>query len=596
MKKRIAVLFLCFLAVSFLVSAQEAGRRIALVIGNEDYQGAPLKKTINDARDTARALRELGFSVTTKINSSGQEMYEAIREFGNELIPGGEVGLFYYSGHGIQVGGRNYLIPVDADIRAEDEVRFKSIDVGLVLSKMESAGNRTNIVILDACRDNPFKSFKTVSKGLAVVEAPRGSLLVYATAPGSVAAEGRGRNGIFTGALLHHIKTPGIEVREMLTRVRRDVMAATGGEQITWDSSSLTAGFYFAGTGGRAAAAAEAERRPTITVEKAYGSLVVEVKTAGAFYLDGVRQARIPQGGTARVTDLETGRHSLEMRYDDGEMETKRVTVVKDRAVQVAFTYVERPSVPEGFVLVEAGTFRMGSELSSQEIASKYGGVALWYDDEEPVHRVMISKDFYMSKYEVTQRQWREVMGADPSHFKGNSLPVEQVSWYDAVDYCNRLSRKEGLIPAYRISGKNVTWDPSANGYRLPTEAEWEYAARGGNRSRGYTYAGSDSAGDVGWYEDNSGSKTHPVGRKRPNELGLYDISGNVWEWCWDWYGDYSPSSQTDPRGPSSGFYRVGRGGSWSFGPWTLRAANRYDDYPSVRYNRLGFRPVRTAE
>ncbi len=614
MKRRTAILILCFLSVSFLLFAQESERRTALVIGNSDYRSSPLKNPVNDARDLSQALGELGFAVTTKLNSSHKEMFEAVRDFGKELARGG-VGLFFYAGHAVEVGGTNYLIPVDADIQAEDEVRFASIDAGLVLSKMESAGNSTNIVILDACRDNPFKkSFRSSSRGLAVVQAPRGSLVIYATAPGSVAADGKGRNGIFTGSLLHHIKTPGIEVREMLTRVRREVMAATGGEQIPWDSSSLTAGFYFTGTGGWAAAASEAERRQTITVEKAYGSLVVQVETAGAFYLDGMRQARVPRGGTARVTDLETGSHRLEMRYDDGEKETKRVTVVKDRAVQVAFSYVERPRVPEGFVLVEAGTFRMGST----------GGD----DDEKPVHRVTISRSFYMSKYEVTVEGFRRFVndtgykttaerqgGAwnwtgseveketdanwrNLSFNQGEDNPVVCLSWYDAVEYCNWLSRREGLTPAYRINGENVTWETSANGYRLPTEAEWEYAARGGNRSRGYTYSGSDSAGDVGWYGDNSGDKTHPVGQKRPNELGLYDMSGNVWEWCWDRYdGDYYASSpSTDPIGPSSDSFRVFRGGSWLGVPEGLQADNRFGGRPSLGFIVLGFRPVRTAE
>ncbi len=290
----------------------------------------------------------------------------------------------------------------------------------------------------------------------------------------------------------------------------------------------------------------------------------------------------IPAGGTARIADLDVGSHSLEMRYEDGQREERSVTVEKDRTIQVAFSYVERPPVPEGFVLVEAGTFQMGSTDGDS--------------DERPVRQVTISRSFYMRQYEVTQKQWREVMGTNPSHFKGDDRPVEQVRWYDAEEYCNRLSRIEGLTPCYSGSGDNIACDFSADGYRLPTEAEWEYAARGGNKSRGYEYAGSNSAGDVGWHGVNSGGKTHPVGQKRPNELGLYDMIGNVWEWCWDWYGKYSSSSQTDPRGPSSGSHRVLRGGSWNNGTRHLRVAGRHDYTPSRRNYFLGFRLVRKAE
>lgn len=245
MKKKSVIFIICFLAVPLILYAQESGRRVALVIGNADYKSSSLQNPVNDARDISQVLREFGFSVTTKLNCSHREMTEAIREFGNELVRGG-VGLFYYSGHGMQVGGRNYLIPVDADIQSEDEVKYFTVDAGLVLSKMESAGNRTNIVILDACRDNPFKwSFRTGSRGLCIVEAPRGSLVIYATAPGSVAAEGRGRNGIFTRALLGHIKTPGMDVELMLKRVRKDFIEVTGNTQIPRSSSSLTEDFYF---------------------------------------------------------------------------------------------------------------------------------------------------------------------------------------------------------------------------------------------------------------------------------------------------------------------------------------------------------------
>jgi formylglycine-generating enzyme required for sulfatase activity len=202
-----------------------------------------------------------------------------------------------------------------------------------------------------------------------------------------------------------------------------------------------------------------------------------------------------------------------------------------------------------------------------------------------------------MSKYEVTQKQWQEVMGTNPSHFKGDNRPVEKVTWYDAVEFCNRLSRNEGLNPCYSGSGDDIRCDFSTNGYRLPTEAEWEYAARGGEKSQGYYLAGSDAVDDVGWHEGNSGNETHPVGQKKPNELGFYDMSGNVWEFCWDWYDKYSSSPQTDPRGPSKGGNRAGRGGSWNYEAEYMLVATRLYFSPSSKYNfGLGFRLVRTAE
>ena len=237
-----------------------------------------------------------------------------------------------------------------------------------------------------------------------------------------------------------------------------------------------------------------------------------------------------------------------------------------------------------GYVFVEGGTFQMGSTDGNL--------------DEKPLHQVTVSS-FYMNRYEVTQKEWREVMGSSPSRFSGDNLPVEQVTWFDAVKYCNRRSEKDGLKPVYRINGTSVTADWDANGYRLPTEAEWEYAARGGNASNGYLYAGSDNADEVAWYEvswydDNSGDKTHPVGEKAPNELGLYDMSGNVWEWCWDWYGAYPSGSQSDPGGSASGSYRVIRGSSWFYCANFLRSACRYYNGPDISNGNLGFRLVRT--
>jgi formylglycine-generating enzyme required for sulfatase activity len=231
-------------------------------------------------------------------------------------------------------------------------------------------------------------------------------------------------------------------------------------------------------------------------------------------------------------------------------------------------------------VWVEGGTFQMGST----------NGAA----GEKPVHSVTV-KGFYMGKYEVTQKEWAEVMGSNPSYFKGDTLPVENVSWLDAVEYCNRLSRKEGLAPVYRGSGDNIACDFNATGYRLPTEAEWEYAAKGGNKDYiTYEYAGGNSVDGVAWYSGNSGRRTHPVGTKQPNSLGLYDMSGNVYEWCWDRYSSsYSIGAQTNPTGASSGTDRVARGGSWYYVAAIMRSAYRGIGTPSRRSNYLGFRLVR---
>ena len=217
---------------------------------------------------------------------------------------------------------------------------------------------------------------------------------------------------------------------------------------------------------------------------------------------------------------------------------------------------------------------------------------------EKPVHTVTV-KSFNIGKYEVTQKEWIAVMGSNPSGFKGDNLPVESVSWYDAIEYCNRLSEKEKLTPAYTIDksrGNWVRWNRNANGYRLPTEAEWEYAAKGGDGSPGnYAFSGSNNADEVAWHKGNSAGSTQEVGAKKPNGLGLYDMSGNVYEWCWDWAGDYPSGAQTDPVGASSGSYRVVRGGHWYDSAVVARSAFRNGSTPSNGEFNIGFRLVRPA-
>ena len=270
---------------------------------------------------------------------------------------------------------------------------------------------------------------------------------------------------------------------------------------------------------------------------------------------------------------------------------------------------------PEGFVYIKGGTFMMGSPSNEAKRA-----------DDEKQHRVTVN-DFYMSKYQVTQKDYEEVMGTNPSKFKGGNLPVERVIWYDAIEYCNKKSIKDGLTPAYTIDKSRkdpnniedrwdnvkwlVTWNRDANGYRLPTEAEWEYACRAGTTtpfSTGNNIT-TDQANYNGFYPYNNNvrgeyrQRSIPVGNFAPNPWGLYDMHGNVGEWCWDWYGEYSMAEQRDPVGAISGKWRVLRGGSWQNNGQDLRSAKRTSNISSIYgcnndgcygFRGTGFRLVRS--
>jgi formylglycine-generating enzyme required for sulfatase activity len=272
----------------------------------------------------------------------------------------------------------------------------------------------------------------------------------------------------------------------------------------------------------------------------------------------------------ATITQLEAGTayYFWVSAVKDGQESGKSIAVSARTAT----------AIPGDMVRIQGGTFMMGSPSSE-----------VGHDDDEVQHQVTVSS-FYMGKYEVTQKEYQALMGTNPSNFKGDNLPVESVTWYDAVNYCNARSRSEGLAPAYTVSGIDVTWNRSANGYRLPTEAEWEYACRAGTTT---PYSSGSSVDVAGWYISNSGNTNHPVGAKQANGWGLYDMHGNVYEWCWDWYGYYPGGAQNNPGGAVSGASRVNRGGSWiSYGRY-LRSAFRIDYGPGIRYSDLGFRLVR---
>ncbi len=305
----------------------------------------------------------------------------------------------------------------------------------------------------------------------------------------------------------------------------------------------------------------------------------------------GAKENKTIVGGTfAEITNNGTvsqGQATVQMKTENSIinetsfLDTNKGAMLVEIAAENNIT-----SAPAGMVMVAGGTFVMGDAYSSSSL---------------PLHQVTI-KSYYISKTEVTQGQWKAVMGSNPSYFPtvGINGPVELVSWFDCISYCNKRSIQEGKTPVYSINGNTnpsswtsgvIARDTTAKGYRLPTEAEWEYAALGGHQSHGYAFSGSNNEDGAAWTNDNSGGITHIVGTKAANELGLFDMSGNVREWCWDWYAPYSDTEQTNPTGPTSGTQRILRGGSWyNNSNGVCRVSVRLNVNPGDYYYDLGFR------
>ncbi len=430
-------------------AANEA--RVALVIGNSNYKSAPLKNPVNDAKAITDKLQGLGFKVTLKLDQDQKSMAEAIRVFGNQLKAGG-AGLFYYAGHGMQVRGRNFLIPVDADIQNEDEVPYRSVDANEVLSKMETAKNRLNLMILDACRNNPFaRKFRSSSQGLAQMDAPSGTLVAFATAPGSVASDGTGKNGIYTQHLLTSLGQPGVPVEQLFKRVRVGVMKDTRNTQVPWESSSLVGDFYF--KPGAASATAD-----PAAIELAYWESIKESASVDDYksYLK-----KYPNGQFADLAKRRALNPPKPATAVASIAPTPATKPKPEPAATAGKVWIE-PTTGMEFVWIPKGCYTMGSPSSESGRS-----------DNEHQHQVCI-EGYWLGKYEVTNTQYRMFK---PSHDSGNyesnnlngdTQPVVKVSWNDAVAFAEWLSQKTGKT------------------FKLPTEAEWEYAARAGTQTARY--------------------------------------------------------------------------------------------------------------
>ena len=609
--------FALLLCLAWSSHAQQREQRVALVIGNGSYQSSPLKNPVNDATDMAQALKDKGFAVTLRTNIGNRDMRQAIRAFSQTLKAGG-VGLFYFAGHGVQSKGRNYLIPLNAEIKEEFELEDEAFDANRVLAGMEEAGNRVNIVILDACRDNPFgRAWRTSATGLAQLSAPIGSFVAFATAPGSVAADGSGRNGLFTSHLLTSLRNPDSDIDRVFTRVAAAVARESGNKQVPWKSSSLTGEFCF-GDCARANQPPVVVAQASNTSDDRFWDSVKDTKDANELkaYLNkfpgglfaelaGIRLGSLEQAAADRIAAEAAQRAALERAAAEAaakeqqrlamEAQAKeqarlallaqeQARLAAEAAQKLAATRLAAPPQPgqtikdcadcPEMVFIPAGSFEMGSNEDADE-----------RPDELPVHRVNMPS-FLIGKTEVTQGQWRAVMGSNPSYFSqcGEDCPVENVRWDDAQDFAGRLSQKTGKT------------------YRLPSEAEWEYAARAGTSTQ-WSFGDNESQlGDYAWYLGNSKrwfgkAQTQRVAQKRPNAFGLFDMHGNVWEWTQDcWHDNYTgaPSDGSAWTTGCSGSYRVLRGGSWGAIPAFLRSSNRGGDSPGYRGGGNGLRLART--
>ncbi len=553
-----------FIVYTLCFSIANATQRTALVIGNSNYKRMPLKNPGNDAQDIATKLRQLGFEVIQKNDTTRKQMKQAIRKFENRLRKKGGVGLFYYAGHGIQVNGTNYLIPLNAEIKHEYEIPDEALSANSVLRAMESAKNEMNIVILDACRDNPFaRSWRSTSRGLARMDAPTGSLVAYATAPGKTAADGagnNGRNGMYTHFLLKYISEPKLTLNQVFMRVRIAVEKETGGEQIPWEESSLRGDFYFI-------------ENIDITLPEQSSNIETLVDSnAEVIFWNSIKDSQNEKYFSAYLNRY--GANGIygeiaKIKVNELKSEDTFSTIVsgtKQQIQSINSIFSDNSATSNGieFINVAPGCFQMGNDDGRKF--------------ERPAHKVCLTQGYNLGKYEVTQFQWEKVMDNNPSYFKGRNKPVEQISWDDVQKFISLLGQ---------LTGQQ---------FRLPTEAEWEYACRSGGKNQ--INCGSDNGNSVAWYNDNSKSMTHNVGQKQANDLGFYDMSGNVWEWVQDRYDPefYNHSPKNNPNGPLDGSYRTFRGGGWNNDFNYLHSSGRGFSTTDGRDYNLGFRLVKIKQ
>ena len=563
-----------FFAALATIADPSAPPRYALVIGNSDYhqRGWHLTNPANDAQLMADSLAEVGFQVNLVLNATEDQMEVAFATHGAYLKAAGKdaIGLIYYAGHGVQSQGLNYLVPVDANARSEQDIWRQAPRLGDALRYVEDAGNAVNFVILDACRDNPLPSAtRSTGGGLAEVKPARGLLISYSTAPGYVAYDGDGANSAFALALAHTLTQKNLIAEQVFKRVADQVNAATGGLQTPFYNSGLTgADFCFAGCTGAPTPA------PTVVADSVLSTrLPAGTRSTGT--VDEAAEA--PAAAPAFNTVSTLLRHSAFAAAAKGD----------DVAVR---KFRDCTSCPE-MVAIPGGSFLMGSPESEAERK----------DTEGPQWTAQVAP-LAVSEKEIS---WADLDACiDAGGCQGNgakaetrsdqwkrpTMPVINVTVWEALDYVSWLNEQ-------------VEGEP----YRLLNEAEWEYAARAGTTTpfnTGDVLTDKDANFNASGRQYNAGPKGKfprqplPVGTYPPNAFGLYDMHGNVAEWTADcWYHDYTGrAGKAAPETGAEKCSRVVRGGSWEKAPSYVRSAAR-DAFPaSGRDDAIGFRVAREPD
>jgi formylglycine-generating enzyme required for sulfatase activity len=565
---RLITVLVCVL-VSLEAAPARAERRVALVIGNSLYgHHAALPNVPNDAATMAALLKGAGFDkVDVRSDLGIAALRLALQEF-HGAAANADVAVLFYAGHGIEVNGTNYLIPVDARLATDYVVEDETVALDRVLQAMEPA-QRLRLVILDACRENPFlKSMKrtvagrSVGRGLGRVEPTAGNTLIaFATKPNAIALDGKGPNSPFTAALVKHLATPGHDVRLALGDVRDHVLASTGGKQEPYVTSSLGSG-TFAIVGGTPKPVATPPGQLSEAAEA--WAAVKDSGSIAQLEIVAKRYERSVYADLAKARIDELKKLAMVAPSQVKPEPPKAVTVAPDLTPGRVFR--DCPNICPEMVVVPAGSFMMGSNE---------------YDSEKPQRKVTIARPFAVGKFEVTFAEWDAcVADRGCQHRPGDEgwgrgrRPVINVSWHDVKEYVGWLSRKTGKT------------------YRLLSEAEWEYAARAGTTTR-YAFGDTISKSQAQF----QAGQPAEVGSFAANKFGLHDFHGNVWEWVEDSLHPNYTGAPLDgtvwPGGDVS--LRVLRGGAWDFTlPDGLRSASRSRYYPTNRIILIGFRVART--